>query len=76
MTDSSEPKKSPVLDFEGKKYSISNLAENTQKLIAAMRVADAQLRFHNDTIRVLSVGRQSMGLQLKELLKEATPIES
>ena len=76
MTDSAETKKSPVLDFEGNKYSISSLPENTQKLIGAMRVADAQLRFHNDTVRILQVGRQSMGLQLKELLKDETPIES
>ena len=74
MTDSAETKKSPVLDFEGNKYSISSLPENTQKLIGAMRVADAQLRFHNDTVRILQVGRQSMGLQLKELLKDETPI--
>ena len=76
MTDSTEGKRDPILDFEGKKYAIPSLSEETQKVITGMRVADAQLRFHNDTIRVLSVGRQSMGLQLKELLKEATPIES
>ena len=76
MTDSAETKKSPVLDFEGNKYSISSLPENTQKLIGAMRVADAQLRFNNDNLRILQVGRQSMGLQLKELLKDETPMES
>ena len=40
-----------------------------------MRVADAQIRFQNDSLKVLSVGRQSMGLKLKELLKDATPME-
>ena len=75
MTDSTEGKRDPILDFEGKKYAIPSLSEETQKVITGMRVADAQIRFQNDSLKVLSVGRQSMGLKLKELLKDATPMD-
>jgi hypothetical protein len=33
-----------------------------------MQVADAQLRFNEDTLKVLAVGRQSMAMQLNERL--------
>tara|TARA_Y200000002_G_scaffold355203_1_gene335994 strand:- start:1827 stop:2060 length:234 start_codon:yes stop_codon:yes gene_type:complete len=75
MTDSAETQKQPILNFEDKKYNISTLSEDAQKLITGMRVADAQIKLQNDNLKVLSVGRQSMGLQLKELLKTATPID-
>ena len=35
---------------------------------------DAQLRMHEDTLKVLAVGRQSMAMQLNERLKEITPL--
>jgi hypothetical protein len=35
-----------------------------------MQVADAQLRLHEDTLKVLAVGRQSMALQLNERLQD------
>jgi hypothetical protein len=39
-----------------------------------MQVADAQLRLHEDTLKVLAVGRQSMAFQLNEKLKEIAPL--
>jgi hypothetical protein len=39
-----------------------------------MQVADAQLRMHEDTLKVLAVGRQSMAMQLNERLKEVSPL--
>ena len=43
-----------------------------------LQVADAQLRLHEDTLKVLAVGRQAMAVQLNERLKgvEALPDES
>ena len=39
-----------------------------------MQVADAQLRMHEDTLKVLAVGRQSLAMQLNEKLKTVTPM--
>tara|TARA_B100001057_G_C22602817_1_gene853478 strand:+ start:272 stop:499 length:228 start_codon:yes stop_codon:yes gene_type:complete len=74
MTDSTASSK-PILTFEGVKYSINDLPEQAQKLIEGMKVAEGQLKLQGDNIKVLEVGRQSMAVQLKELLKNETPIE-
>jgi len=58
-----------VLTFEGKRYDLNTLPEDIKELIRGMQVADAQLRFHEDTLKVLAVGRQSMAMQLNERLK-------
>jgi hypothetical protein len=58
-----------VLTFEGKRYELNTLPEDIKELIRGMQVADAQLRFHEDTLKVLAVGRQSMAMQLNERLK-------
>ena len=64
----------PVLTFEGKRYDLNSLPDDIKELIRGMQVADAQLRMHEDTLKVLAVGRQSMALQLNERLKEVTPL--
>ena len=64
-----------ILTFDGVKYLIENLSDNSKKLLEGMKVADGQIKLQSDNLKVLEVGRQSMGLQLKELLKNETPLE-
>jgi hypothetical protein len=45
-----------------------------KELVRGMQVADAQLRMHEDTLKVLAVGRQSMAMQLNERLKSVPEI--
>ena len=71
MTDSNQK---PILTFEGKKYDINSLPKEVQELIRGMQVSDAQLRFHEDTLKVLSIGRQTIATQLKNKLEDITPI--
>ena len=72
MTES--PNQNPVLTFEGKRYELNTLSDELKELVRGMQVADAQLRMHEDTLKVLAVGRQSMALQLNERLKDVTPL--
>jgi hypothetical protein len=65
---------SPVLTFEGKRYDLNTLPDELKELVRGMQVADAQLRMHEDTLKVLAVGRQSLAMQLDEKLKEVTPL--
>jgi hypothetical protein len=58
-----------VLTFEGKRYDLNTLPDELKELVRGMQVADAQLRFHEDTLKVLAVGRQSMAMQLNDRLK-------
>ena len=64
----------PILTFEGKRYDLNALPEELKELVRGMQVADAQLRMHEDTLKVLAVGRQSMAMQLNERLKDVTPL--
>ena len=64
----------PVLTFEGKRYDLNTLPDELKELVRGMQVADAQLRMHEDTLKVLAVGRQSLATQLNERLKSVTPM--
>ena len=64
MTDSAA--NNPVLTFEGKRYDLNTLPDELKELVRGMQVADAQLRMHEDTLKVLAVGRQSLATQLNE----------
>ncbi len=64
----------PVLTFEGQRYDLNSLPDDVKELVRGMQVADAQLRLHEDTLKVLAVGRQSMAMQLNEKLKAIAPL--
>ena len=63
-----------VLTFDDKKYDLKSLPKDVQELIKGMQVADAQLRMHEDTLKVLAVGRQHLAMQLKSKLESINPI--
>ena len=64
----------PVLTFEGKRYDLNTLPDELKELVRGMQVADAQLRMHEDTLKVLAVGRQSLATELNEKLKSVTAL--
>ena len=64
-----ETSQPPVLTFEGKRYDLNTLPDDLKELVRGMQVADAQLRMHEDTLKVLAVGRQSMAMQLNQRLQ-------
>ena len=77
-SDSANPenKKLPSLDFDGKKYDINLLPEEVKDLLKGLQVADTQIRMHKDTLRLLDLGRNSLGAQLKQKLQNISPIEN
>ena len=74
MSNTPTNEKEAILTFEDKKYDIKSLPKEVQELIKGMQVADAQLRMHEDTLKVLAVGRQHLTMQLKLKLEEIDPI--
>ena len=74
MTNTSPNEREAILTFEDKKYDLKNLPKDVQELIKGMQVADAQLRMHEDTLKVLAVGRQHLTMQLKSKLQTIDPI--
>ncbi len=74
MTDSAANTNDPVLTFEGKRYDLKTLPDELKELVRGMQVADAQLRMHEDTLKVLALGRQTLAMQLNEKLKGVEPL--
>ena len=74
MSNTPSSEKEAILTFEDKKYDIKSLPIEVQELIKGMQVADAQLRMHEDTLKVLAVGRQHLIMQLKSKLETINPI--
>ena len=59
----------PVLTFEGKKYNIKDLSNETKEIIKGLQIADTQLKMHEDTLKLLSIGRNTLANQLRDKLK-------
>ena len=74
MANQQNAKNDPLLTFEGKRYDLNALPDELKELVRGMQVADAQLRMHEDTLKVLAVGRQSMAAQLNQKLKGIAPM--
>ncbi len=75
MTNTPPNDKEAILTFEDKKYDLKSLPKEVQELIKGMQVADAQLRMHEDTIKVLAIGRQHLAIKLKSKLESIDPIK-
>ena len=69
MSDNTPDNRNPVLTFEGKKYMINDLSEDTKEIIKGLQVAETQLKMYEDTLKLLSVSRNALANQLKEKLK-------
>ena len=59
----------PVLTYEGKKYSVYDLSSDTKEIIKGLKIAETQLKMHEDTLKLLSIGRNVLARQLREKLK-------
>ena len=66
--------KNSVFTFRGKSYDLNSLPEEVKGLVQGLRQANAQVRKHNDTLKVLAVGRQRLSEQLNEKLKGIPPL--
>ena len=70
MTEKIVDNKNPVLTFEGKKYNVNNLSNDTKEIIKGLQIAETQLKMHEDTLKLLRIGRNSLAIQLREQLKK------
>ena len=71
-----ENKKVPILDFEGKKYDIDSFPDDVKEILKGLQVADTQIRMHKDTLRLLELARNSLGVQLKQKLGSISPLDN
>ena len=69
MSEKTNDSTNPVLTFEGKKYIINDLTNDIKESIKVLQIAETQLKMHQDTLRLLSISRNTLADQLKEKLK-------
>ena len=70
MNENSNDPSNPVLTFEGKKYFINELSNEIKESIKGLQIAETQLKMHEDTLKLLSIIRNSLANQLREQLKK------
>ena len=69
MSEDTNDSGNPVLTFEGKKYLINELSKDIKESIKGLQIAETQLKMHEDTLKLLSISRNSLANQLREKLK-------
>ena len=69
MTEKIIDNNNPVLTFDGKKYNVNNLSNDTKEIIKGLQIAEAQLKMHEDTLKLLTIGRKTLANELREKLK-------
>jgi len=69
MSENTNASSNPVLTFEGKKYLINELSNEIKESIKVLQIAETQLKMHQDTLKLLSISRNSLANQLREKLK-------
>ena len=70
MSEKSNDLANPVLTFEGKKYSINELSDDIKESIKGLQIAETQLKMHEDTLKLISISRNTLANQLREKLKK------
>ena len=60
----------PILTFEGKEYLINELSKEIKESINALQIAETQLKMHQDTLKLLTISRNTLANQLRERLSK------
>ena len=69
MSENTKDSANPVITFEGKKYLINELSNDIKESIKGLQMAETQLKMHEDTLKLISISRNSLANQLREKLK-------
>ena len=70
MSENTNDSANPVLTFEGKKYFINELSNDIKESIKGLQIAETQFKMYEDTLKLLSISRNSLAHQLREKLKK------
>ena len=69
MSENTNDSANPVLTFEGKKYLINEFSNEIKESIKSLQIAETQLKMHQDTLKLLSISRNTLANKLREKLK-------
>ena len=69
MTENTNDSGNPVLTFDGKKYLINELSKDIKESIKGLQIAETQLKMYEDTLKLISISRNTLLNQLREKLE-------
>ena len=69
MSENTNDSANPVLTFEGKKFLINELSNEIKQPKKLLQIAETQLKMHQDTLKLISISRNSLINKLREKLK-------
>ena len=70
MSEQESNKKKGVLTFDGKKYFIDELSDEAKEIIRRLQIADAQIKMHEDTLKLISLGKNVLANDLRKNLEK------
>tara|TARA_B100001121_G_scaffold256600_1_gene234523 strand:- start:142 stop:360 length:219 start_codon:yes stop_codon:yes gene_type:complete len=70
MTEKDFNNKKPVLTFDGKKYIMEDFSDDIKDIIKSLQIADAQIKMHEDTLKLLSIGKNTLVNDLRKKLED------
>ena len=70
MSEQESNKKKGVLTFDGKKYFIDELSNEAKEIIRRLQIADAQIKMHEDTLKLISLGKNVLANDLRKNLEK------
>ena len=70
MYEQESNKKKGVLTFDGKKYLIDELSDEAKEVIRRLQIADAQIKMHEDTLKLISLGKNVLANDLRKNLEK------
>ena len=70
MTEKDFNNKKPVLTFDGKKYIMEDFSDDIKDIIKSLQIADAQIKMHEDTLKLISLGKNVLSNNLREKLEK------
>ena len=73
MESQEENSKKGKIKFEDKEYSLDALPKEGKDLVIGLKAAEAQLRMHEDTLKLISISKSKMIGDLKKILENIEP---
>jgi len=70
MSEQESNKKKAVLTFDGNKYFIDELSDEVKDIIRRLQIADAQIKMHEDTLKLISLGKSVLTNDLRKNLEK------
>ena len=64
------------LKFDDSEYFLDDLPKEAKQLIMGLRTADAQKKMYEDTLKLITLGKNKMVQDLKMILDKIEPIQN